>query len=41
MILRDTSNWNEPYRALLIAENPEKPMSEKAAEVAPIDADRT
>lgn len=34
MILRDTSNWSEPYRALLIAENPEKPVCEKAAGVA-------
>jgi hypothetical protein len=40
MILRDTSNWSEPYRALLIAENPEKPVCEKAAGVAEVAEDQ-
>jgi hypothetical protein len=37
MILRDTSNWNEPYRTVLIAENRGKPAHEEAAGVASAD----
>jgi hypothetical protein len=35
MILRDTSNWDEPYRAVMIAENRRKPAGENGAAVVP------